>query len=128
MNPETQPTERANALMAYLKTNGIKAGSWKDRVYLNGYPQNVKAYLHVPDDHVTVTDAPLMGMRLVVWVDDPMLAGWEAVAQTKSETMASLAAALCPLGWVAPEVELVAGIVAGVGAAVLAAPDSDIPF
>ena len=127
MNPETQPTERANALMAYLKTNGVKAGSWKDRVYLNGYPQNVKAYLHVPDDHVTVTGAPLLGLRLVVWVDDAADAGWEAVAQTKAETMTSISAALCPLGWVAPDVETTAGVTAGVGAAV-AVPDSDIPF
>lgn len=124
MNPETMPSMPAKVVEATLKAAGVKCGAWKDRVYLNGYAQNVKAFLIVPD-----TDAPVISqLELKLWVDNPLDVPWDQINAIKAETMAAIAASLAPFGWVPAEPVAAVAAPSAAPVAAAAAVDSDIPF
>lgn len=123
-NPNT-PTPQAAALAGYLQAQNVKAGAWRDRVYLNSVPPSCKAYLRA--DGYTPA-APLQGAELVVWCED---------FTEKAGVVGALEDILRPLGYggsVAPPVAPQAAPVAAPPAVPVAQPqtafggDSDIPF
>jgi hypothetical protein len=141
MNPETQPTEMAAKVAAWMASKELKVGGFKDRVYLNFLPYNpnVKAYLSIPDAITPVDGSPLGDLRLSVWVDDPTGEGFGAQAETKRLVIEQIHATLTPLGWtpgegssVAPEARTVEGgadaPLVGVAAVASVAADDDLPF